>query len=177
MAIPKEKKPQMVADYLQKLSKSQATILADYRGMTVGSITELRVKLREVSSGFQVVKNTLFKRALDEAGIPASMEQLSGPIAVGYCYGDVQPVVKVLLDFAKDNEALQIRGAFFGKSFLDAEGAQALATLPPREVLLGELLGTLQGPMSSLVSTIAAPMRELVQVLKARADQGAQAAA
>ncbi len=175
MAITKEKKEQMVADYLQRLGKSKAVILTDYRGLTVGGVTDLRSKLREVDGGFQVVKNTLFLRALEEVGIPASGEQLNGPIGVGYCYSEVPPVVKALLDFAKETEILQVRGAFFGRSYLNEEGAKALADLPPRTVILGRLLGTVQGPMSSLAGVLAAPLRELIQVLASRSEQTAQA--
>jgi len=173
LAISKEKKQKMVADYVQRLSKSQAIILTDYRGMTVASVTELRTRLREVNGGFQVVKNTLFERALAESGIPVYADAVTGPIAVGYCYSDVPQVVKTLNAFARATDALSIRGAFFGKAFLDAAGAKALADLPPREVVLGGLLGMVQGPMISLVSTIAAPMRELTQVLQARSEQAA----
>ena len=177
MAISKEKKQQLVADYVDKMSKSQALILADYRGLTVADLTELRRKLRDNSSGFQIVKNTLFKLALEKAGIPVPTDRIQGTIAVSYCFGEVPPVAKALADFAKETEIMQIKGAILGAQFLDAEGVKRLADLPPREVLLAQLLGTMQGPMSSLVSTIAAPLRELVQVLKAWSEQGQQAAA
>jgi large subunit ribosomal protein L10 len=177
LAISKEKKQQLVADYVDKMSKSQALILADYRGLTVADLTELRRKLRDNSSGFQIVKNTLFKLALEKAGIPVPTDRIQGAIAVSYCFAEVPPVAKALADFAKETEILQIKGAILGAQFLDAEDVRGLAVLPPREVLLAQLLGTMQGPMSSLVSTITAPLRELVQVLKARSEQGQQAAA
>jgi large subunit ribosomal protein L10 len=177
LAISKEKKQQMVSDYVDKMSHSQAMILADYRGLTVAALTDLRRQLREMNGVFQVVKNTLFERALEEAGIPAPAEPLEGPLAVGYCLGEVPPIAKALVDLAGATEVLQIKGAIVGTSYLDAEGVKGLATLPPREILLAQLLGSVQGPMSSLVSTITAPMRELVQVLKARAEQGQEAAA
>lgn len=176
MAITKERKQQMVSDYLQKLGKSKAVILTDYRGLTVGGVTDLRTKLREVNGGFQIVKNTLFLRALEEVGIPASDEQLNGPVGVGYCYSEVPPVVKALLDFAKETEILQVKGAFFGSAYLDEARTKALADLPPRPVILGQLLGAIQGPMSSLAGVLAAPLRELIQVLATRSEQAAQAA-
>jgi large subunit ribosomal protein L10 len=177
LAISKEKKQQMVADYVDKMSHSQAMILADYRGLTVAALTDLRRQLREMNGAFQIVKNTLFARALEEAGIPAPGEPLAGPLAVGYCLGEVPPIAKALVDLAAATEVLQIKGAIVGSSYLDADGVRGLATLPPREILLAQLLGSVQGPMSSFVSTITAPMRELVQVLKARAEQGQEAAA
>ncbi|MGQ9600533.1 MAG: 50S ribosomal protein L10 [Anaerolineae bacterium] len=177
MAIPKSKKEQMVTEYAEQMARSQAIILADYRGLTVAQLTELRRRLREQNCGFQVIKNTLFKLALAQAGISAPTDQLQGPIAAGYCFGEVPPVAKTLFDFTKEAESLQIKGAILGNQFLDPAGAQALASLPPREVLLAQLLGALQGPMSNLAATITAPLRELVQVLKARSEQGQAMAA
>lgn len=176
MAITKTKKQQMVADYVERASAAQAIIIADYRGLSVAQLTELRGKLREDNGTFQIVKNTLFKLALEQAGIPIPEEYLRGPVAVGYC-DEVPPVAKTLTDMAKDSHKLEIRGAILGTRFLDAKGVEDLASLPPREVLLAQLLGAVQGPMASLVSTINAPMRELVQVLKARSEQGQEAAA
>lgn len=173
MAISREKKEQMVADYLENLSKSQVVILADYRGLTVASITELRTRLREFHGSFQVVKNTLFERALAESGIPVPADKLAGPIAVGYCFGEVAPVAKALNGFAKETDILKIKGAFFGRAFLEADAARLLADLPPRPVVLGGLLGAVQGPMSALAGVIAAPMRELARVLQARSEQAA----
>jgi large subunit ribosomal protein L10 len=176
LAITKEKKKQIVADYVDKMSSSQAMILTDYRGLNVASITELRRRMREVDGGLQVVKNTLFKRALDEAGISVPMEDHEGPLAIGYCFEEVPPVAKVLLDFAKESQALKVHGAVLGDKMLDLAGVRSLADLPPREVLLAQLLSAVQGPMSGLVNTLQAPMRELVQVLSARAEQGQEAA-
>jgi large subunit ribosomal protein L10 len=173
LAISREKKETMVADYVDKMSRSQALILTDYRGLTVARMSELRGMLRETNAQFQVVKNTLFKRALEEAGLPIPAEPLDGPLGVGYCLGDAPPVAKALMDFAKETEILEIKGAILGASLLGPEGVKGLADLPPREVLLAQLLGSVQGPMSSLVSTLTAPLRELVQVLQARSEQGA----
>lgn len=177
MAITKEKKREIVADYVERMSGSQAIILTDYRGLTVANITELRIRLREVGGGFQVVKNTLFDRALQDAGISMPEEQLEGPIAVGYCFEEAPPVAKALMEFAKESATLKIHGAILGNQFLDVEGVRSLAALPAREVLLAQLVGAVQGPMSGLVTTITAPMRELVQVLQARSDQSQEAAA
>ncbi len=177
MAISREKKQQMVADYVDKVSRSKAVILADYRGLTVASMTELRERLREVDGLFQVIKNTLFARALEEAGIPIPTEYMQGPVAAGFCLGDSPPIAKVLMDFAKETQILQIHGAIMGDRFLDAKAVGVMADLPPREILLAQLLGAVQGPMGSLVGTITAPLRELVQVLQARSEQGQEAAA
>ncbi len=176
MATSKAQKERMVADYVDKMSRSQALILADYRGLNVAKMTDLRQKMRETDGVFQVVKNTLFKRALEEAGLPFPAEHMDGPVAVGYCLGEAPPIAKILVDFAKEADALEIKGAILGTNILNAEGVKGLADLPPREVLLAQLLGMVQGPMSSLVSTLNAPLRELVQVLHARSEQAEAAA-
>jgi large subunit ribosomal protein L10 len=175
LAISRAQKEKMVADYVDKMSHSQALILTDYRGLSVADISDLRRRLREVDGVFQVVKNTLFARALEEAGLAIPTEQMEGPVAVGYCLGDAPPVAKALVDFAREVDLLKVRGAILGTNLLDLEGVKGLADLPPREVLLAQLVGTVQGPMSSLVSTLQAPMRELAQVLRARSEQEAAA--
>lgn len=177
MAISKEQKREIVADYVEKMSQSRAIILADYRGLTVANLTDLRRRMRDESGVFQIIKNTLFKLALEQAGIPVPTEGIEGTIAAGYCMDEVPPVAKTLTDFAKESGVLRIRGAILGSDFLDAGRVQSLADLPPREVLLAQLLGSVQGPMSSLASTVIAPLRELVQVLQARAEQGQEKAA
>ena len=169
MAITREKKKEIVAGYVDRMSNSQALILTDYRGLTVANMMDLRRRMREVDGQFQVVKNTLFALALQRAEIPVPAEQLDGPVAIGYCVDEVPPVAKALVDFAKESGGiLEIKGAILGTEFLDTASVQALADLPPREILLAQLLGSVQGPASSLVSTINAPMRELIQVLQAR---------
>jgi large subunit ribosomal protein L10 len=177
LAISKEKKQQMVADYVDKLSQSQATIFTDYRGLTVADLSALRTRLREDDGVFQIVKNSLFKLALEQVELSAPAEQFQGPVAVSYCQGEVPPVAKTLMAFAKETEILQVRGAILGSAFIGPDRVKELADLPPREFLLAQLLGAVQGPMSSLVNTINAPMRELVQVLQARSEQGQEAAA
>jgi len=171
LAISREKKEQMVQDYLDNMSKSRAMILADYRGLTVANITQLRQNLREVDGSFHVVKNTLFERALKEAGLPVPTEQMDGPIAIGFCYGDTPPVAKALVDFAKGLDVLEIKGAILGTDLIDAAGVRGLADLPPRDVLRAQLIAAIEGPMSNLVNVLNAPMREIAQVLKARSEQ------
>ncbi|MBN1661707.1 MAG: 50S ribosomal protein L10 [Anaerolineae bacterium] len=172
MAITKEQKVEMLADYKDKMSRSQAIILTDYRGLTVAQISDLRRSLREVDSVFQVIKNTLFELALEQSGLPVPTQQLDGPLAVSYCLADAPPVAKILREFAASTDILVIKGAIVGTTILDASAVASLADLPPREVLRAQLLGAIQGPMGSLVGTLNAPLRELVQVLHARSEQG-----
>lgn len=177
MAISKDKKKELLAGYVELLPKSQAIILAEYQGMTVAAATALRVRLREAGGSFHIVKNTLFRAVLEQAGIPDPGDMLKGPVAVCYCGSEVAAVVKALNDAARENEHLRIRGGIVGTSLVDAAGAKALADLPPREVLLAQLLGAIQGPMSSLAGLVAAPLRDLAYVLQARSEQEQQVAA
>ena len=128
MAISKDKKQQMMADYVDRMSKSAAMILADYRGLTVGDLTDLRRRLREVDGTFQIVKNTLFLRALDEVGASLPGYDLEGPLAIGYCTGEVPPVAKILVDYAGEKDKLEIKGALLGTSFLDARVSRVWAS-------------------------------------------------
>jgi large subunit ribosomal protein L10 len=177
LAISKDKKKELVADYVASLARSEAVIVADYQGMTVATATALRARLREVGGSIQIVKNTLFRMVLQQAGVPEPSVLLKGPVAVCYCFGEVPPVVKALNEFARENESLRIRGGIIGRSLVDAAGAKALADLPPRAVVLAQLLGAVQAPMGTLAGLVAAPLRELARVLQARSEQGQQAAA
>jgi len=177
LAISKDRKTELLEEYKAKVAGSQAVILTEYQGMTVATARALRLKLRDVGGSFHIVKNTLFKAVLEQAGILVPEALLKGPVAVCYCGASIAPVVKALNDFARENETLRIRGGIVGRSVVDVAGARALADLPPREVLLAQLLGAVQGPMSSLAGLVAAPLRELARVLQARSEQAEQAAA
>jgi large subunit ribosomal protein L10 len=123
-----------------------------------------------------VVKNTLAIKALQNAGLPVPEEMLTGSAIVGFCFADPTAVAKAMTTFAAEVQKFEIKGGLLGNRVMDAAGVKALADLPPRPVLLGGLVATIQGPMSQLVNIINAPMRELAQVLKARSEQGQAAA-
>ena len=114
MAISKEKKIELIADYSEKLAKSEAVIFTDHRGLTVKLQEDLRRQLWESESSFQVVKNTLLSRALDDAGIEVPQEALDGPTALGYAYEDAAAVVKILAQFAKETDLLTFKGGYVG---------------------------------------------------------------
>lgn len=176
MATSKEKKRQLVADYTDKLTRSEAVIFTDYRGLRVKDLERLRRQLWETKSGFQVVKNTLLERALQDGELAVPEEVLVGPTAIGYCFEDVATVVKTLTDFAKETGVLTFKGGLLGSRFIGVEEIRTLATLPPREVLLARVVGGIQAPISGLVNVLAGPIRGLVNVLQARADQLGSAA-
>lgn len=171
MAISKEKKHELVADYADNLARSEAVIFTDFRGLSVKDQGVLRRQLWESESSFQVVKNSLLQRALDEAGMSVPEDALAGPTAVGYCFSDVANVVKILSDFSKETGFLTFKGGLMGSRYFDANDVEQLASLPSREVLLARVLSSMQSPISGLVNVLGGPLRSLVTVIQARADQ------
>lgn len=175
MALTREQKEKILNDYVEKFAKSQALILTDYRGMKVADLARIRTQLRESGNAFMVVKNTLAQIALARAGRPVPTELLAGPVAIGLCFTDIASVSKVLNSVAQETKVLTIKGAILGNTVIDAEQAQALASMPSREVLLSQVIGTLQSPIAGLLNVLAGPMRGLITVLRARAEQLAPA--
>jgi len=171
LAITKEKKNELVADYSERLAQSQAVIFTDHRGLTVKAQEALRRQLWESESSFQVVKNTLLSRALQNAGMSVPEEVLTGPTALGYCYEDAAAVVKILTQFAKETDVLTFKGGILRGQYIGPSQVLALGALPPREVLLAQVLGSIQAPITGVVNVLAGTLRGLVNVLQARADQ------
>lgn len=171
MAISKEKKRQLVADYRERLERSQAVILTNHQGLNVAQISELRNRLRAVGTGYQVIKNTLLGLALQEAKLPDLDTLLERPTAVGFCYEDAQPAARVLVEFTREASTLGLKGGLLGHRPLTTGDINRLANLPSRNVLLAQVLAGLQSPIRGLVNVLSGPMRGLVTVLKARTDQ------
>lgn len=171
MAISKQKKGELIAQYVEQLKKSQGVILTDYRGLTVSDVHGLRRGLRPLDVKFQVVKNRLLMLALKEAGMSLPEEWLTGPTAVGFCYKEVPPAAKYLRDAMRDLEALRFKGALVGSSLIAADGVQALADLPPREVVLAQILGTIQCPAGRVAGVVANGIRQVLNVLQAYVDK------
>jgi len=173
LAINREQKEAFVADYTEKLSRSQAAYIADYRGLSVAGINDLRTLIRaQTDAELTVTKNTLFGIALREAGMAVPENLLEGPTAVIFCYDDPSAPAKVLRRYADQSDFFSIKGGVIGKSILDEKGVQGMADLPPREQILATLIGAIQGPAQALFSTITAPMREIATVLHGHSDQG-----
>lgn len=171
MAITRQQKEAYVAEYSEKLSRSQAAYLTDYRGLTVAEISDLRGRLRDGSdTELAVAKNTLLTLALQEVGLPVPEEQLQGPTAILFCYNDPITPAKVLTKYAKDNDKFTVKGGIVGERTVDLQEVQAMADLPSREEILATLIGAIQGPAQALFGTITAPLREVAQVLHARSE-------
>ena len=171
MAITRKKKEHLVADYVEHMSRSKAVFLTDYRGLTVPNVQALRGKVREAQGGYVIVKNTLARIALEKAGLPVPENLLSGPVALSFAYGDVAAMAKLLAVHAKATKILQIKGAIMDGRLLDAAQASALADLPPREVIMAQLLGVIQQPGSRVAGVVNAVGNKLAATIKAYADK------
>ncbi|EJP81839.1 MULTISPECIES: 50S ribosomal protein L10 [Bacillus cereus group] len=155
-----ETKQQVVTEIAEKLRASKSTIVVDYRGLTVSEATELRKNLREAGVEFKVYKNSLTRRAAESAEMAELNEFLTGPNAIAFSNEDVVAPAKVLNDFAKNHEALEIKAGVIEGKLVTLDEVEAIATLPSREGLLSMLLSVLQ-----------APIRNLALATKAVADQ------
>ena len=142
-----EMKSQIVTEIADKLKGSVSAVVVDYRGLTVGQVTELRKQLREAGVEFKVYKNTLTRRAVEIAELTDLNESLTGPNAIAFSANDVVAPAKIINDFAKKNDKLEIKAGVIEGKVVDAEGVKALAELPSREGLLSMLLSVLQAPM------------------------------
>lgn len=160
MANAIELKKQVVDEITDKLKSSVSTIVVDYRGLNVAEVTELRKQLREAGVEFKVYKNTMTRRAAEAAELSNLNEYLTGPNAIAFSTEDVVAPAKIINDFAKKNDALEIKAGVIEGNVATVEDVKALAELPSREGLLSMLLSVLQ-----------APIRNLALAAKAVADQ------
>jgi large subunit ribosomal protein L10 len=156
----------------EKLKSAKAAVLTDYRGMTVGQLHDLRGRLRAQQVEYRVVKNTLARRAAVEAGHPEFQDILKGPVAIAFGYGDLSVPARLLAEYARQTRLkLDIVGGLIEGRVMSPDQVRQTADLPPREVLLALLLGTLQSPIATLVATIQAPVQQLIGLLEAYRDK------
>jgi len=168
--VSRERKEEIVAKLAEDLGKAQAIILTDYRGVPTAELAKLRLDLRGMQSGLHVVKNTLVELALKRAGMPVPEDLLQGPTAMAFCYRDIAGPARAINEFLKDKN-IKIKGAILGGSILRGAEANALANLPTRDQLFGRLLGTLNAPGTQVAGVVASGIRQVLYLLKARAEQ------
>jgi large subunit ribosomal protein L10 len=171
LAISREKKEELVASYVESFAQSHAAIMTDYRGLSVADLQELRKRLRQVEGKYIIVKNTLAKRALQQLDLPIPQEMLSGPTAIGFCQGEVPAVAKALQDFAKESKVLQIKGGLMEGRALTTDEVSTLASMPPREVILAQMLGSVQAPANRVAGAVAGVMRNILYLLQAHVER------
>jgi large subunit ribosomal protein L10 len=171
-----EQKQAVVAEVAAKLALAQAVIVAEYRGLDVGRVTQLRAKARKSGLYLRVLKNTLARRAVKGTPFESLSEQMVGPLMYGIA-ADPVAGAKVLSDFARENELFVIRGGAMPGSRMSDKDVKALALLPSREQLLAKLVGTLQAPMAKLVRTMNEVPGRFARTLAAYRDSKEKAAA
>jgi len=173
--LPSEKilvqKQQQVAALKEAFEKANVGVLVNYSGITVEKDTKLRKQLREAGCQYKVVKNTMLSRAFQEAGIEGLDEQLTGTTAIAFSENGYTEAPKILSDYAKDNDNFQVKAGFIDGGAVDAASIDALAKLPPKEVLVAQVLGGLNGPIQGFANVCSGVMRGLVIALNAIAEK------
>jgi len=170
--VLKKEKERIVAELAERLRSSDTLIVADYRGLSVTQIDDVRTKLLEHGARFSVVKNRLTKRAAEEAGVTGLAELLDGPSAIAFVgEGDMVAVAKALSETARRTRVLEIRGGILQGSPMDAGQVEELAALPPADMLRGQVLAAIVAPLNAIAGLVNAPLENLVGLLDARVEQ------
>lgn len=171
-----EQKKQVVAELTEELKSACVGVLVDYKGVSVAQDTKLRKQLRESGEHYKVVKNTLLKLALKEAGIEGLDPVLEGTTAIAISDKDYVNGPKILTQFAQESKTLKVKAGFVDGGVIDVDGVKALAELPSKEVLVARALGGLNAPITGFVRVLNGNMQGLVVALNAIAEkQGAEA--
>lgn len=176
MAITRQKKDQVLAQYQAWLDQSQAVVLVEYTGLTVKQLDGIRAKVRESGGELHIVKNTLFRKVLKDQDIQVPQELFEKSTAMIFAFSDAAATAKALTEATKGLEAVKLKGGLLEKQALSSAQVKALAELPPLPIVRSQLLGVLQAPASKLVRTIAEPARSLASVFRAYADKAEAAA-
>ena len=171
MALKFKEKEIIVEDLREKFSRSETVIMTQFSGLDVADANKLRKKLRESGAEFKVSKNTLFKRAIHGTPAEVLLDQFSGPNAVAFAYEDPVSMAKVIAEFAKESEVLEIRGGVLNGKLIDVAQIHALSELPSREVLLAKLLTVFVAIPTGLVRALLGIPQKLLYVLRAIEDQ------
>jgi large subunit ribosomal protein L10 len=170
-----EQKKQVVLGLTDKIKSAQSIVLADYRGLTVEQDTALRNALRAAGVEYKVVKNTLTSLAMKASGLEDLEGYLSGPTAMAISSTDAVAPAKILAEYAKKFDKLELKGGVVEGKVIDVDGIKALAELPSREVLIAKVLGGFNAPISGFVNVLNANLKGLVVALNAIAEQKAEA--
>jgi large subunit ribosomal protein L10 len=171
--VKKEDKERVVADLTERLKSTETLLVADYRGLTMPQIDDLRTKLLEHGARFAVVKNTLTRRAAEAAGSDALLALLEGPTAIAFLESDGDPVAvaKALVDAARDTRVLELRGGMLEGRPVEADEIESLAKLPPVDVLRAQVLGAVTAPLTGILALFTAPLQDLYGLIDARIEQ------
>ena len=171
MSTARAEKAAVVAEVRDKLAASNSVIVSEYRGLTVGALAKLRRTLRPLGAEYKVYKNSLVKIAARDGAMAPVEPMVGGPVAITFVTGEVSAVAKAMREFAKENEALKLKGAVVYGKAVDVKGLRALADLPSREVMLAKLAGLLKAPMANTAYMLSALPRKAAYGLKALVEQ------
>ena len=169
--MDRSQKEALVAELNGVFNDAAVVVVAEYSGLTVEEMTNLRVKMREAGASFKVTKNRLARLALDGTDYNSLSSKLKGPVGIAYS-SDPVAASKVAMDYAKGNEKFVIIGGAMGTTELDPAGVKSLASLPSLDELRGKLVGLLQAPATKIAGVLQAPASQLARVLSAKAEQG-----
>jgi large subunit ribosomal protein L10 len=176
LALSRQKKEQVLAQYQKWIDDSKAVVLVEYTGVKMADLDAIRTKLRETGGEFHIIKNTFARKIFESNGMTIPAGYLEKSTAIALAFKDAAGTTKALTDATVKMDAIKLKGGFLGKQMLSPAQVKALAELPPLPVVRAQLLGVLQTPASKLVRTLAEPARSLAFVLRAYSEQ-AQAAA
>lgn len=178
MAISKARKDELVAQYVELINKSNAIFVTEYAGLSVHDLETLRDKVREVDGAFYVTKNRLLRVAMEQTNTTVPEALLVGQVAAGFAMSDAPPLAKTLVDYAKKEERLIIKGVVFEGNVLTADGVTALASLPTLPEVQSQLIGVISAPARNLAAVIAGGVRQIINVVDAyaKSEESAEAA-
>jgi large subunit ribosomal protein L10 len=172
IALNKEEKKGAIDELHEKFARAKTAVITGYTGINVEQITELRSKLRKAQVEYRVVKNTLARKATEGTGLELLKDYFVGPVGIALGYDDIVAPSKVLSEFSKTQEKLQIKVGVLDGKLLKQADIKALATLPSLDALRGKVVGLLQAPASRMVGVLQAPAGQIARVMKAKADKG-----
>src|SRR3954465_706048 len=171
--MDKDRKQEVVAELTEQLQQASTLLVADYRGLSMSEIDDLRTEVLKHGARFRVVKNTLTRRAAEAAGADALLALLEGPTAIAFLESDGDPVAvaKALSDAARNTRILAVRGGLLEGRPMEADEGESLAKLPPLDILRGQVIGAITAPLMTIVGLFAAPLQDLYGLLDARIEQ------
>jgi large subunit ribosomal protein L10 len=172
--LNRTEKGEVIAGFSEKLKGFQAVVLTNYRGLAVEQMNQLRRRLREEKISYQVVKNTLMRLASEGTDLEKLDQYFEGPTAIAIAYDDPVPLAKILSDFVKTQPKLEIKAGLVQGRAVPSDQVKALATMPSREIILGKVLGTVQGPAAQMGGILYNALQQVLGILKARVDQLSQ---
>jgi large subunit ribosomal protein L10 len=169
--MPRPEKVAVVDEIRTKLAEADAAMLTEYRGLTVPELADLRAALRGSGTEYKVFKNTLARRAVADSGLDDVASMFEGPVAIAFVRGDAASAAKALREFGRSHEALVVKGGLLGTRIITAVEIEALAELPSRDVLLAQLAGGFQAPLTKAAGLFQAFTRNFAYAISALIDQ------